>query len=80
MTLALLPPNDVESAFYNLRASLDAQLKTQLRQLFLYFDSYWMTDVPLTMWNVHGYEHKTNNICEGKSTHFSFVKDSNLRI
>jgi hypothetical protein len=74
MVSALLPSDEVENAFYNLRASLDAGLKQQLRQLFLYFDSYWMTDVPLTMWNVHGYEHKTNNICEGMSIHFSAGK------
>ncbi len=80
MALALLPPDEVENAFYSLRASLDARLKQELRQLLLYFDSYWMTDVPLAMWNVHGYEHKTNNICEGMSIRFSSGKDFNLCI
>ena len=66
MALPLLPPQEVETSFYALRASLNARVKQELRQLFLYFDSHWMTDVPLSMWNFHGYEHKTNNICEGK--------------
>ncbi|CAF2904626.1 unnamed protein product, partial [Rotaria sp. Silwood2] len=26
---------------------------------------YWMTDVPLEMLNIHGYQYRTNNNCEG---------------
>ncbi|CAF0766253.1 unnamed protein product [Adineta steineri] len=65
MSLALMPINEVESSFYSLRASLSSKAKQELRQLLLYFDSYWMTQVPLKMWNVYDFHHRTNNNCEG---------------
>jgi hypothetical protein len=65
MALALLPLHEVETSFFNLRATTNARVKQELRQLFLYFDSYWMNDIPLEMWNVYGYHHRTNNNCEG---------------
>ncbi|CAF1681555.1 unnamed protein product, partial [Adineta ricciae] len=37
MGLCLLPLQEVENQFYNLRALLDSRLKQELRQLFLYF-------------------------------------------
>ncbi|CAF1053879.1 unnamed protein product [Adineta ricciae] len=64
MALCLLPLQEVENQFYNLRASLDSRLKQELRQLFLYFQNHWMIDVPLQMWNFHDTPHRTNNICE----------------
>lgn len=65
MALALLPLREVETSFYQLRSSASSRIKEELRQLFLYFDDYWMNRVPLKMWNVHGQEHRTNNVCEG---------------
>ncbi len=69
MALALLPLQEVEDQLYNLRASLGSRLKQELRQLFLYFQNYWMIDVPPQMWNFHGSQHRTNNICEGILLH-----------
>jgi hypothetical protein len=82
MALPLLPLDQVEHAFYNLRASLDASVKKQLRQLFLYFDNYWMTGVSLEIWNVHGHQYRTNNVCEGMSSYLYSTKDliCNFRI
>jgi hypothetical protein len=65
MALPFLPVHEVETSFYNLRATLDATVKQQLRQLFVYFDDYWMNNVLLEMWNVHDYQDQTNNVCEG---------------
>ena len=65
MALPFLPVHEIETAFYNLRTTLDATVKQQLRQLLLYFDEHWMNNVPLEMWNVYGSQHRTNNTCEG---------------
>ncbi|CAF4949701.1 unnamed protein product, partial [Rotaria socialis] len=40
MGLPLLPIQEVETSFYNLRATADPTVKQQLRELFLYFDEY----------------------------------------
>ncbi|CAF1535446.1 unnamed protein product [Rotaria sp. Silwood1] len=64
MALALLPPQEVETAFYNIRASENNKVKQELRQLFLYFENQWLTNTPVEMWNVHGCEQRTNNTCE----------------
>lgn len=65
ISLALMPLDTVETSFYNLRAGLDSRVKQELRQLFLYFDHYWMNEMPLEMWNFFGCQHRTNNSCEG---------------
>ena len=65
MALPLLPIEEVETSFYNLRATANATLKKQLRDLFLYFDSHWINTVPIKMWNVSDDQYRTNNFCEG---------------
>ena len=65
MALPYLPVHEVENSFHTLRTTLDAIVKQQVRQLFLYFDDYWMNTLPLKMWNVHNCQHRTNNVCEG---------------
>jgi hypothetical protein len=65
MTFALLLLHEGESSFYNLRATVIASVKEQLRQLLLYSDDYWMNSVPLEMWGVHGRHQYTNNACDG---------------
>ncbi|CAF1525012.1 unnamed protein product [Adineta ricciae] len=65
MALPFLPINEVENAFYSLRTTADQEVKKKLRDLFLYFDDYWLNTVPVEMWNIHGCDHRTNNICEG---------------
>jgi hypothetical protein len=64
MALALLPPDEVETSFSNLRATARVEVKKELCQLFLYYDDYWINTVPLEMWNVYRCKHRTNNICE----------------
>ncbi|CAF5024853.1 unnamed protein product [Rotaria magnacalcarata] len=66
MALALLPIDQIETSFYNLRTKSSAAVKQELHQLFLYFDHQWIANVPMKMWSVHGYQHRTNNNCEGK--------------
>ncbi|CAF1941364.1 unnamed protein product [Rotaria magnacalcarata] len=65
MALALLPIDQIETSFYNLRTKSSATVKQELHQLFLYFDHQWIMNVPMKMWSVHGYQHRTNNNCEG---------------
>ncbi|CAF0911499.1 unnamed protein product, partial [Rotaria sordida] len=65
MALPLLPIQEAKTSFYNLRATADPAVKKQLRDLFLYFDDYWINNISIEMWNVHDYQHRTNNICEG---------------
>jgi hypothetical protein len=65
MALALLPVDKVQIAFDNLRTNSSENVKETLHQLFLYFDNYWMQEIPLLRWNAHGLQHRTNNICEG---------------
>ncbi|CAF1928809.1 unnamed protein product, partial [Rotaria magnacalcarata] len=65
MALALLPIDQIETSFYNLRTKSSVAVKQELHQLFLYFDHQWITTVPMKMWSVHGYQHRTNNNCEG---------------
>ncbi|CAF1246239.1 unnamed protein product [Adineta ricciae] len=63
MALPMLPLDVVETSFYQLRTALNNRQKEELRQLFLYYNDYWMNKVPINMWNVHGCQHRTNNVC-----------------
>ena len=65
MALALLPLDKVQMAFDDLRTNSSENAKQMLHQLFLYFDNHWMKSIPLALWNANGYNHRTNNICEG---------------
>ncbi|CAF3074723.1 unnamed protein product [Rotaria sp. Silwood2] len=65
MALALLPLDKVQLAFDDLRTNLSQNTTQTLYQLLLYFDNQWMKNTLLALWNVHGYSHRTNNICEG---------------
>jgi hypothetical protein len=49
MAMPLLPLVEVETSFYQLRATQNKKVKEELRQLFLYFDEYWMNKIPLEM-------------------------------
>lgn len=66
MVLPLLPVEEVETSFYNLRATTDLVVKKKLRDLFFYFDDDWINTVSINMWNVSDCQHHTNNICEGR--------------
>jgi len=65
MALALMPVDTVEASFFDLRTELDERLKQELRQLILYFDQYWLTEIPIEMWNFSRLQQRTNNSCEG---------------
>ncbi|CAF3588472.1 unnamed protein product [Rotaria sp. Silwood1] len=60
MALPLLQLNDIKLAFEDLKD--DSPIT--LRDLFNYFENYWMTDVPLHLWNVSDLQIRTNNNCE----------------
>ncbi|CAF0964869.1 unnamed protein product [Didymodactylos carnosus] len=64
---ALLPLDKIEWKFHDLCTKPPATVKQTLHQLFLYFEKQWMTDVPLEIWNVHGYSYRTNNNCADMS-------------
>ena len=65
MALALMPVDTVEASFFDLRTELDERLKQELRQLILYFDQYWLTEIPIEMWNFSRLQQRTINSCEG---------------
>lgn len=65
MALALMPVDTVEASFFDLRTELDERLKQELRQLILYFDQYWLTEIPIEMWTFSRLRQRTNNSCEG---------------
>ncbi|CAF1131685.1 unnamed protein product [Rotaria sordida] len=64
MTLALLPLDKVQITFDDLRTNSSENTRQMLHQLFLYFDNHWMKSIPLALWNAHGYNHRTNSICQ----------------
>ena len=80
MTLPFLPIDGVETSFYTLRATADPEVKRKLRDVFLYFDNYWLNTVPVEMWNVHWYNYRTNNICEDIYNLSSTTIDKNVYI
>jgi len=65
MALPFLPVHEVETSFFNVRVTADQEAKKKLRDIFIYFDDYWLNTVPIEMWNIHECNHRTNNICEG---------------
>ena len=75
MALPFLPVHEVETSFFTLRAPCDREAKKKLRDIFLYFDDYWLNTVPVEMWNVYASNHRTNNICEGMHSLFRMTVD-----
>jgi hypothetical protein len=61
MALALLPLNQVEDAFNEVKNDAPNCMKP----LLTYFKSYWMGKVKLSLWNVADYDVRTNNNVEG---------------
>ncbi|CAF0977410.1 unnamed protein product [Rotaria sordida] len=60
----LLPLDKVQITFDDLRTNSSENTRQMLHQLFLYFDNHWMKSIPLALWNAHGYNHRTNSICQ----------------
>jgi hypothetical protein len=62
MALSLMPICEVERQFKRLRAIASSSLD----DLFTYFNRQWINgNIPLSMWNSHSLDHRTNNISEG---------------
>ena len=62
MALSLMPVHEVERQFNRIRTISS----TSLEDLFTYFDRQWINgSVPLSMWNFHDLNHRTNNVSEG---------------
>jgi hypothetical protein len=62
MALGLMPICEVERQFKRLRAIASSSLD----DLFTYFNRQWINgNIPLSMWNSHSLDHRTNNISEG---------------
>lgn len=61
MALAFVQAERVPAAFTELKDDAPSSLQ----QLLLYFEQQWLVNVPLTMWNVHNKDIRTNNDCEG---------------
>ncbi|CAF4164323.1 unnamed protein product, partial [Rotaria sordida] len=67
VALPLLQLNDVKLAFEDLKD--DSPII--LRDLFNYFETFWMTNLPLHLWNVSDLQIRTNNYCEGWHNRFN---------
>ncbi|CAF3217150.1 unnamed protein product, partial [Rotaria sp. Silwood2] len=65
MALPLLQVNDATLAFEDLKD--DSPII--LRNLFNYFENFWMTDIPLHLWNISDLQIRTHNNCEDVYTH-----------
>ena len=77
MALPLLPVNDIQKAY----DELNERIPVTLEPLFDYFESWWMKQVPLSLWNVSTLQSRTNNNVEGKWIQFidtSFLFNARL--
>ena len=66
MALALLPRNQVEQGFEYLANNRPQSLN----DLFVYFEDYWIANVPIDLWNVCELKVRTNNNSEGRTSYF----------
>jgi hypothetical protein len=63
MALALVPPDHVSSLYARLGEELNSEDRDQLADLFKYFNSQWMKQIPI--WNVYDILDRTNNFSDG---------------
>jgi hypothetical protein len=63
IALALVPQEYVPSLFAALGQDLSDFERDASRNLFKYFNDYWMHQIP--MWNVFDISNRTNNFREG---------------
>ena len=70
MVLPLLQINNIPAAFEDLKR--DSPVVS--RDLFNYFENFWMTNVPLHIWNVSNLRIRTSNNSEGIDIHFLRVQ------
>jgi len=62
MALPLLPVAEVDVAFENIADECIDSMKPLLD----YFQNFWMTKVPINLWNVSDLDTRTNNHVEGE--------------
>ena len=63
MALALMPRDKVVYGLDEIRDASNNLPGLPMLQLLKYFDDNWMPDFDL--WNVFGFDSRTNNACEG---------------
>lgn len=66
MALPLMPRDKVTSSLDEIRQASNDLPGLPMTRLFKYFDDNWMSDIDL--WNVFGFNSRTNNICEGNES------------
>jgi hypothetical protein len=62
MSLALLPPREVEYGFEELASNVPSLLLS----LIDYFRNFWFRQIAVELWNVHNLDIRTNNNAEGQ--------------
>ncbi|KAL2631004.1 hypothetical protein R1flu_015690 [Riccia fluitans] len=71
MALGFLPVPRIREGLQAIIDSLSNAKYDILESLFQYFVSWWCERIPLSMWNVHGIQRRTNNNCEGWHNKFN---------
>jgi hypothetical protein len=63
MALALMPVDKVLSGFDDIKIDAQRVSGSSMVQLVKYFEKNWLSKIEL--WNVAGFDSRTNNTCEG---------------
>jgi hypothetical protein len=63
MALALMPVDKVLSGFDDIKIDAQRVSGSSMVQLVKYFEKHWLSKIEL--WNVAGFDSRTNNTCEG---------------
>jgi hypothetical protein len=69
MALALMPLDKVVGGLEDIRNAAGCLPGLPMVQLLKYFDNHWMSNIEL--WNVSGFDSRTNNTCEGSEYNLS---------
>ncbi|CAF1377342.1 unnamed protein product [Rotaria magnacalcarata] len=63
MALPLMPRDRVSNSFDEIQEAANILSGLPMTRLIEYFNNNWMLDIEL--WNVFGFDSRTNNVCEG---------------
>ena len=69
MALALMPIDKVLGSFDDIRSAAHYLPGSPMIELLKYFEKNWLSNID--MWNVSGFDSRTNNTCEGSEYNFS---------
>ncbi|KAL2624090.1 hypothetical protein R1flu_008335 [Riccia fluitans] len=72
MALGFLPVPRIREGLQAIIDSLSNAEYDILESLFQYFVSWWCERIPLSMWNLHGIQRRTNNNCEDWHNKFNW--------